>query len=396
MKRMMITLFAIGMVAMSSTSMAMSTSRVRKETRFLTDKMAYELNLNTRQYNDAYEINFDFLYAVRNILDDVTRGEEWALDDYYYYLDLRNDDLRWVLNDWQYRSFMSREYFYRPIYADRGGWSFRIYLNYSNPTLFYFGLPVHYHTYTGSHCRVYSGDVSFYRGRYHHNVFVGVHSVRNDRVYYSHRRSDFGKVTFRSDSHRRPEHRNMDDLYSNRKGNSSRRNNVSVENRIRIEGANVTTGRTENDNSRRNENVRREDSRRIETENRERDNSRRHNAPEVRSNGSSIRFTPVKEVRSESSRRTIESRSDSRPSINEGRSEGVRSESSSSGRRANMNRPSAPSNVRTENSGRNNETRSISAPSNTRSESRSSAGNSSRRSSSDNERDSRSSRSERR
>lgn len=71
MKRMMITLFAIGMVAMSSTSMAMSTSRVRKETRFLTDKMAYELNLNTRQYNDAYEINFDFLYAVRNILDDV-------------------------------------------------------------------------------------------------------------------------------------------------------------------------------------------------------------------------------------------------------------------------------------------------------------------------------------
>lgn len=180
MKRMMITLFAIGMVAMSSTSMAMSTSRVRKETRFLTDKMAYELNLNTRQYNDAYEINFDFLYAVRNILDDVTRGEEWALDDYYYYLDLRNDDLRWVLNDWQYRSFMSREYFYRPIYADRGGWSFRIYLNYSNPTLFYFGLPVHYHTYTGSHCRVYYGDVSFYRGRYHHNVFVGVHSVRND------------------------------------------------------------------------------------------------------------------------------------------------------------------------------------------------------------------------
>ena len=156
--------------------------------------------------------------------------------------------------------------------------------------------------------------------------------------------------------HRRPEHRNMDDLYSNRKGNSSRRNNVSVENRIRIEGANVTTGRTENDNSRRNENVRREDSRRIETENRERDNSRRHTAPEVRSNGSSIRFTPVKEVRSESSRRTIESRSDSRPSINEGRSEGVRSESSSSGRRANMNRPSAPSNVRTENSGRNNET----------------------------------------
>ena len=43
---------------MSSMSMAaMSNSRVRKETRFLTDKMAYELNLNTQQYNDVYEIN---------------------------------------------------------------------------------------------------------------------------------------------------------------------------------------------------------------------------------------------------------------------------------------------------------------------------------------------------
>lgn len=39
MKRMMIILFAIGMTAMSSTCMAaMSTSKVRKETRFLTDK----------------------------------------------------------------------------------------------------------------------------------------------------------------------------------------------------------------------------------------------------------------------------------------------------------------------------------------------------------------------
>ena len=40
---------------------AMSNSRVRKETRFLTDKMAYELNLNTEQYNDVYEINYDFI-----------------------------------------------------------------------------------------------------------------------------------------------------------------------------------------------------------------------------------------------------------------------------------------------------------------------------------------------
>ena len=41
MKRIILILFAIGITAMSSVSMAaMSNSRVRKETRFLTDKMA--------------------------------------------------------------------------------------------------------------------------------------------------------------------------------------------------------------------------------------------------------------------------------------------------------------------------------------------------------------------
>ena len=114
MKRIILILFAIGITAMSSVSMAaMSNSRVRKETRFLTDKMAYELNLNTAQYNDVYEINFDFIYSIRYLMDDVIRGYEWALDDYYNYLDVRNDDLRWVLSDAQYRRFLQADYFYR-------------------------------------------------------------------------------------------------------------------------------------------------------------------------------------------------------------------------------------------------------------------------------------------
>ena len=121
MKRIILILFAIGITAMSSVSMAaMSNSRVRKETRFLTDKMAYELNLNTAQYNDVYEINFDFIYSIRYLMDDVIRGYEWALDDYYNYLDVRNDDLRWVLSDAQYRRFLQADYFYRPIYASGG------------------------------------------------------------------------------------------------------------------------------------------------------------------------------------------------------------------------------------------------------------------------------------
>ena len=88
-------LFILLVVTASTTVMAgMSTSKVRKETRFLTDKMAYELDLNNPQYNDVYEINYDFIYSLRNIMDYVVRGDEWALDDYYEALDIRNDDLR--------------------------------------------------------------------------------------------------------------------------------------------------------------------------------------------------------------------------------------------------------------------------------------------------------------
>lgn len=105
-------LFILLVVTASTTVMAgMSTSKVRKETRFLTDKMAYELDLSNPQYNDVYEINYDFIYSLRNIMDYVVRGDEWALDDYYEALDIRNDDLRWVLSDGQYRRFLGADYF---------------------------------------------------------------------------------------------------------------------------------------------------------------------------------------------------------------------------------------------------------------------------------------------
>ena len=77
-----------------------------------------------------------FIYSVRNIMDYVARGYEWALDDYYEALDIRNDDLRWVLSDAQYRRFLGAEYFYRPIYVTGGKWSFRVYVNYPNRSCF--------------------------------------------------------------------------------------------------------------------------------------------------------------------------------------------------------------------------------------------------------------------
>lgn len=204
MKRIIFILFAIGFVAIHSTAMAaMSTSKVRKNTRFLTDRMAYELNLSPAQYNDVYEINFDFIYNIRYLMNDVMRGYEWALDDYYQLLDIRNDDLRWVLSSYQYARFLRTEYFYRPVYASGNSWNFRVYIVYNNPNFFYFGKPVHYRSYKGGHYRTHHNNISYYRNKYHHDIYHGQFSTKQDKVYYDNRQRDFG-VSTRPSSHTTP------------------------------------------------------------------------------------------------------------------------------------------------------------------------------------------------
>lgn len=228
MKRILFLLFAVGLAANMTVMAGMSTSKVRKETRFLTDKMAYELSLSTQQYNDAYEINYDFIYSVRNIMDYVARGYEWALDDYYEALDIRNDDLRWVLSGAQYRRFLGAEYFYRPIYVTGGKWSFRVYINYPNHSLFYFGVPYHYRTYCGAHYRPHFHHASYYRGRYtNFNHYSAPHRVRDQRVYHSYRRSDFGSVRFRPNTSMRPHNAPTRPGHSSRPGASATRPGTS-------------------------------------------------------------------------------------------------------------------------------------------------------------------------
>ena len=203
MKRILFMLFAVIMSTVACHA-AMSNSKVRKETRFLTDKMAYELNLNTAQYNDVYEINYDFISGVRYLMDDVLRGEEWALNRYYDYLDIRNDDLRWVLSRRQYSRFMQAAYFFRPIYVSGGHWSFRIYVTYTNPNHFYYTRPYHYRTYCGGHNRVHYHNVSYYRGRHNHPTYNGSFRIRDNKSYHTSRRSDFGSVHIRPNSGTRP------------------------------------------------------------------------------------------------------------------------------------------------------------------------------------------------
>ena len=173
------------MLAVSIPSMgAMSISKMRENARFLTDRMAYELHLSQMQYDDVYEVNYDFINSVRYIMDDVVRGYGYAVDRYYDYLDYRNEDLRWILSSSQYHLFMRVDYFYRPIYTIHNNWLFRIYDIYHDVKHFYFGKPRHYKTYSGGHSRLHH-HAGYYKvnchARYHHDFFKGDVKIRNEK-----------------------------------------------------------------------------------------------------------------------------------------------------------------------------------------------------------------------
>ena len=175
---------------------AMSISKMRQNTRFLTDRMAYELKLSPRQYDDVYEVNYDFINNVRYLMDDAVRGYDYALERYYDFLDIRNDDLRWILSSAQYRRFMAAEHFYRPIYANNNKWHFRVFTVYTNINFYYYGKPHHYTTYCGGHYRSHFNNVSYYKTHYHnryrHEIYNGNYRIRHDRaVYDRHRHNDF-------------------------------------------------------------------------------------------------------------------------------------------------------------------------------------------------------------
>ena len=228
MKKLFLLLLAIGMTTISSVSMAaLSNNGIRNETRFLSDKMAYELNLTNAQYNDLYEINYDFIYSINRVMDYAVKGYEWAMNDYYDALDLRNDELRYVLSNSQYRRFMRIEYFYRPIYVASSRWSFRVYNNYVNRNLFYLPKPYHYQTYKGANRRVNYSSNSYYNGRYKHDsYYTDRTSVRNDRTYQSNRRSDFGSVSVRPNTNSRPNN-NKTNNATTRPSNNNNNNNVN-------------------------------------------------------------------------------------------------------------------------------------------------------------------------
>lgn len=149
MKKFILALVALFTITVSAN--AMSYDQAREQALFLTDKMAYELNLTDEQYEAAYEINLDYLMSINDYSD--LYGTYWRQ---------RNLDLSYILLDWQYRTYVDASYFYRPLYWNGGYWHFGIYARYPHRNYFYFGCPNFYTVYRGGHSWRTNGGRSWY------------------------------------------------------------------------------------------------------------------------------------------------------------------------------------------------------------------------------------------
>ena len=175
MKKFILAFVALFTIAISAS--AMSYEQAREQALFLTDKMAYELNLTDEQYEAAYEVNLDYLMNINH-----------HSDLYGVYWQQRNLDLQYILLDWQYRSFLDALYFYRPLYWEAGFWHFRIYARYPHRDYFYFGRPHFYTVYRGGHSWRVNGGRSWYHGR----VFVRNSGNRHFGMRDGFSRGDYG------------------------------------------------------------------------------------------------------------------------------------------------------------------------------------------------------------
>ena len=152
MKKFVLALTAL--LTLTVSAQAMSYEQAREQALFLTDKMAYELNLTDDQYEAAYEINLDYLLSIDDY-DDLY-GACWQQ---------RNLDLSYILLDWQYQSYLAAGYFYRPLYWNAGYWHFGVYARYPRRDYFYFGRPPFVTAYRGGHSWRVNGGRSWYHGR---------------------------------------------------------------------------------------------------------------------------------------------------------------------------------------------------------------------------------------
>lgn len=134
------------LMTIAITASAMTYSEARMEALFLSDKMAYELDLSAPQYEAVYEINLDYMMSLGHRAD--LFGSSWSR---------RNADLMFVLTAWQWDRFKALEYFYRPVgwSVSGNGWVFSVYTRYPHRTVMYRSAPVVYTSYRGGHAHDY-------------------------------------------------------------------------------------------------------------------------------------------------------------------------------------------------------------------------------------------------
>ena len=165
---MVMTISARSAMPLGSSKNAMSYNAAKHEALFLSDKMAYELNLTAAQYEAVYEINLDYLMSLNGHAD--VFGIWW---------DCRNADLRFVLNSWQFDKYMSLAHFYRPVAWHAGGWTLAVYSHYDRGR-FFNAHPKVFVTYKGGNSHKHD---RFYADRYvnkpavHHNAPAAHHKA---------------------------------------------------------------------------------------------------------------------------------------------------------------------------------------------------------------------------
>ena len=151
-----------------------SYEEARQQAWYLTDKMAYELNLSPEQYDRAYQTNLDYFMSLRS-----------SADCYGYAWSYREADLRCILFDWQFSLYEAADYFVRPVRWLRSAWYWPIFERYA-VDYYYYNRPSVYLTYRGGMWakRVVGGPSPYasFRPRYGEGM----------RNHYSAWRPDFG------------------------------------------------------------------------------------------------------------------------------------------------------------------------------------------------------------
>jgi hypothetical protein len=218
----------VTMLTLSLSANAMSYEQARNEALFLTDKMAYELNLTDAQYEAAYEINLDYLMGVTSV-DDV----------FGVYWERRNLDLSYILYSWQWDAFRAATYFYRPLFWEAGYWHFGIYARYPRRDYFYFGRPHFYATYRGGHAWHLHGTNGYYHSHASHfrpslpagRQHFGMRNSFDRGDFRGVRGSSSTRVTGRPDNRRNSFNNRGNGGFGNRSNNFGDRQNSGVNNR---------------------------------------------------------------------------------------------------------------------------------------------------------------------